>query len=225
MSPITIAIDGPAASGKSSTARSVAERIGYCHLNSGLLYRAITWAGLEGGWLDDPDAFEREVAALDLGLVRQVPAFRVRIGDREPVSELTGPETSARVSAVSAEPVAREKVLGLLREEGREGGIVCDGRDIGTVVFPDAELKVYLLASARERARRRLLEWGAVPTDELVREEAARLSARDAADSSRAVAPLQKAEDAIEVDTTHLTPAEVVDLIVAAARRAQSDFG
>lgn len=225
MRRITIAIDGPAASGKSTTARSVAEKLGYCHLNSGLLYRAVTWAGLHGGWLDAPERFELEIERLDLRLERTAPAYRVRIDGRACGPELSGPETSARVSVVSAHPAVRAKVLSILRAERGEGGLVCDGRDIGTVVFPDAELKVFLVASTAERARRRLLEWGTEPTPARVREEADRLSARDDADAGRSVAPLRRAPDAVDVDTTHLTPSEVVNRIVALAQRAGADLG
>jgi cytidylate kinase len=222
---ITIAIDGPAASGKSTTARAVADRLGYCHLNSGLLYRAITWAGLEGGWLDDRERFGRELAGLDLRLVRDPPVYRVHVGGRAVGAALSSPRTSSRVSAVAADPAVRARVLEILREQAGKGGLVCDGRDIGTVVFPDAELKIYLLAASTERARRRLLEWGAEPTEDRVREEAARLSARDEADSARAIAPLRRAEDAIELDTTSLTPIEAVDRIVALALRARTKLG
>ena len=113
----------------------------------------------------------------------------------------------------------------MLRVEGREGGIVCDGRDIGTVVFPDVELKVYLLASAEERGRRRLRDHGVVPTPALIAREAERLQARDEADSSRELSPLRKAADAVAVDTTNLSPPEVVARIVELARSAEAAVG
>lgn len=225
MREITIAVDGPAASGKSTTARAVAEQLGYCHLNSGLLYRAITWAGIEAGWIDDTARFEREVEELDLRLDRDPPTYRVRIADAEVVNAVYAPDVAARVSEVAAQPCVRAKVLYLLRREGREGGLVCDGRDIGTVVYPEAELKVFLRASAVERARRRLLEWGAEPTPEIVREEAARLTARDARDSGRDLAPLRKAADAVELDTTFLEPSEVAERIVVLANQVRTQFG
>lgn len=216
---IRVAIDGPAASGKSTTARGVAERLGYGHLNSGLLYRAITWAGLEGGWLEaDPEEFARRVRGLELELRRGNGEFAVEIDGRRPGGELTSRGVSGRVSDVAARRPAREKVLRQLRAAGRRGGVVCDGRDIGTVVFPDAELKVYLVASSEERARRRLLDHGETPGEERVAAEAERLRARDEKDAGRELAPLRKPEDAVEIDTTDLRPSEVVDRIVGLAR-------
>ena len=216
---IRVAIDGPAASGKSTTARAVAERLGYAHLNSGLLYRAITWAGLEGGWVDaGPDEFARRVEELDLELRRRSGEFVVEVADRRPGGELTTRAVSRRVSDVAAREPARTRALEELREAGRRGGVVCDGRDIGTVVFPGAELKVYLVATAEERARRRLLDYDETLTEERIAAEAERLRARDEKDASRELAPLRKPDDAVEIDTTDLRPGEVVDRIVELAR-------
>ena len=217
MSSITIAIDGPAASGKSTTAAKVARALGYHHLNSGLLYRAITWAAGEARWPDGESEFDRRLDELDLSLERQGIGYRVLVNGVDPGVHLVSPGISGRVSAISARPSVRRRVLGLLRAEGGRGGVVCDGRDIGTVVFPEADLKVFLVASAEERGRRRLLDHGLEPTEEAVRREAEKLSRRDAADSGRAVAPLRRAPDAIELDTTDMSAAEVVDHIVALA--------
>ena len=225
MSEITIAIDGPAASGKSTTAARVARALGYSHLNSGLLYRAITWAALEEGWPSDEAGFDERLAELEVELERVGSGFRVLVNGVDPGVSLASPGTSSRVSQVSARRAVRERVLGLLKAEGGWRGVVCDGRDIGTVVFPDAELKVYLVASAEERGRRRLLDHGLEPTEEAVREEAERLSARDAFDSSRAVAPLRRAPDAIELDTTEMSAGEVLRRIVSLARDRESLLG
>lgn len=218
MNGITIAIDGPAASGKSTTAARVAESLGYQHLNSGLIYRAITWAAREGEWPEDDAGFEARLSEVDLNLERYGSGFRVRVDGVEPGAALVSRATSGRVSAVSARPCVRSRVLELIRREGRRGGIVCDGRDIGTVVFPEAELKVFLVASPEERGRRRLLDLGLEPTPESVRREANRLTARDEADSGREVAPLRKAPDAVLVDTTRQSAAEVVARILDLAR-------
>ena len=225
MSGITIAIDGPAASGKSTTAGRVARELGYHHLNSGLVYRAITWNALEGGWPEDETSFEETLRDLDLKLERCGSGFRVLVHGVDPGVSLVAPATSARVSEVAAMPAVRERVLRLLREEGSRGGIVCDGRDIGTVVFPRAELKVFLVATPEERGRRRLLDHGLEPTEEAVREEARRLTERDAADSSRAVAPLRQAGDAVLVDTTKMSADEVVERIVALAIERGAPIG
>lgn len=219
MSPITVAIDGPAASGKSTTAARVAHALGYHHLNSGLLYRGITWAAREEAWPTDAEGFDRRLAALQVDLQRTGSGYRVLVNGEDPGASLLTPEISERVSEVSAREAVRERVVRLLRAEAGRGGVVCDGRDIGTVVFPAAELKVFLVASAEERGRRRLLDHGVEPTAEAVRSEARRLSARDAADSGRAVAPLRQASDAVRLDTTDLSAGEVVRRIVALARQ------
>lgn len=228
-SGIRVAIDGPAASGKTTTARSVARTLDYCHLNSGMLYRAVAWAALAGGWsdADDPGEVARQLESLEMELVRSSPTFTVRVNGMDPGEELQSREVT-RVSSRLAqlEPV-RTRVLRLLRGAGRSGGVVCDGRDIGTVVFPDAELKVFLVASPRERARRRLLEFGEDPTPERLRREAARLRTRDEADRHRELSPLRRAPEAVEIDTTDLEPEEVVHRIVtlARARAAGRDGG
>jgi cytidylate kinase len=215
---IIIAIDGPAASGKSTTAARVARALGYSHLNSGLLYRGVTWAAREGDWPADPDGFDQRLGDLEVVLERHGVGYRVLVNGDDPGVNLVSSATSARVSEVSARPAVRDRVLDLLRAEGGRGGVVCDGRDIGTVVFPGAELKVFLVASAEERGRRRLLDHGLEPTEEAVRLEAERLSARDSADSGRSLAPLREARDAIQLDTTNLSASEVVRRIVALAR-------
>lgn len=218
MNAITIAIDGPAASGKSTTAAKVARSLGYSHLNSGLLYRAVTWAAVEARWPADEVEFDRRLQELDLSLERQGPGYRVLVDGVDPGVHLASPRISAGASAISTRSSVRRRVLRLLRDEGGRGGVVCDGRDIGTVVFPEAELKIFLVASAEERGRRRLLDHGLEPTEAEVRREAEELSRRDAADSSRAVAPLRRAPDAIELDTTDMSAEEVVDQIVTLAR-------
>jgi len=216
--PRLIAIDGPAASGKSTTARRVAERLGFVHLNSGLLYRAITWRALQEGWGEDDPGLDARVPELDIALLSEGPGLRVQIDGRDPGPALQGPEVSARVSAVSARPVVRAAVFRRLREARERFDLVCDGRDIGTTVFPDADLKVFLIADPEERARRRLLERGVAGGEAEIAREASRLRARDEADASREHSPLRRAADAVEIDTTDRTPEQVVEAIVRLAR-------
>ena len=228
MRPGIIAIDGPSASGKSSTARAVAEAIGFNHLDSGALYRAITAVALDeaaAAGLDNPLALPAESvlrAAEDRGLMLQPDgaAFATYLDGEPAEMRLRSAAVTANVSAVSAVPVVREWVNARLRELARAGvGVVVDGRDIGTVVFPDADLKIFLTATPEARARRRLEQRGqAVDPVELAR-EAERLAARDRADSSRPVAPLRRADDALDVDTTNLDLADQVDQIVRLASR------
>jgi CMP/dCMP kinase len=225
-----VAIDGPAASGKSSTARAVAEALGFAHLDSGSLYRGVTLVGIreaarKGRGGEDPllvvgaEAILR--AAEDRGLMLQPDGagFAAYL-EGEPVdTEIRGAEVTARVSAVSAVPVVREWINSRLRAMVRTGrDVVVDGRDIGTVVFPDAELKIFLTASAEARAGRRISQRGEEVDPGGVEAEAAALTARDQADSSRAVAPLMAAPDAVPLDTTAMAFPDQVRFIVELAR-------
>lgn len=222
---IVIAIDGPAASGKSTTARRVAERLGYAHLNSGLLYRAVAWVALRDAWGRESGEFERELARLDIALEPTPPAAAVRIGGEEPGSELAAPPTASRASEVAARSAVRARVLDVLRSAGGKGGVVCDGRDIGTVVFPDAELKVFLVADPLERARRRLRDHGEEETPDRLERELRELTVRDERDASRDIAPLRPAADSVRIDTTRLEASEVVEEIVALAVRRGAVIG
>ncbi len=217
MSGLIVAIDGPAASGKSTTARRVAQRLGFSHLNSGLLYRTVSWLGLRDGWSDDADRFAHELEEIALAMERQPPGFVVSANGEFPGEELTASQTAIRASHVAARVDVRERILDVLRVAGKDGRVVCDGRDIGTIVFPAAALKVFLVASPEERARRRLREHGIEPDRERLDGEMRSLRERDARDSARDLAPLIRAPDAIEIDTTRLTPDEVVDQIAELA--------
>ena len=225
-----VAIDGPAASGKSTTARAVAEALGFSHLDSGSLYRGVALVGIReaarkarGGedplTVVGPEAILR--AAEDRGLMLQPDGagFAAYL-EGEPVdAEIRGVEVTARVSAISAVPVVREWINTRLRAMVRAGrDVVVDGRDIGTVVFPDAELKIFLTASPEARAGRRINQRGgnADPGDLDV--ETAALAARDQADSRRAVAPLKAAPDAVPLDTTTMAFPDQVRFIVELAR-------
>ena len=225
-----IAIDGPSASGKSSTARAVAEALGFAHLDSGALYRGVTLVALREAARDgvehDPLALGAEAilrAAEDRGLLLQPDGagFAAYL-DGEPVdAALRGADVTRHVSAVSAVPVVREWVNARLRQLVRAGrDVVVDGRDIGTVVFPDADLKVFLTATPEARAGRRLNQRGERIVQEELDREAAALTRRDAADSSREVAPLRRADDAVDLDTTAMSFEEAVDWILDRARQA-----
>lgn len=215
-----IAVDGPAASGKSSTARSVAGRLGFVHVNSGLLYRAITWWALDRGIAEDEPSIEAAVPGLDVDLVPAHDGFDVSVAGTRPGPRLESSDVTARVSAVSTLPAVREVVLERLRRAGRHHEIVCEGRDIGTAVFPDADLKVFLVADVGERARRRLRQRAVPFTEEDVEREIRRIEARDRLDRSRPLSPLRRAPDAIEIDTTSMSPDRVVDAILELAASA-----
>jgi cytidylate kinase len=224
-----IAIDGPAASGKSSTARAVAEALGLAHLDSGSLYRGVTLVALReaarrGLQTEDLTTLSPETilrAAEDRGLMLQPDGagFAAYL-EGEPVDqEIRSARVTAQVSAISAIPVVREWINARLRALVRAGqDVVVDGRDIGTVVFPDADLKIFLTASPQARAGRRISQRGIPVQPEGLDAEAAALAARDHADSTRAVAPLRAAGDAVHLDTTTMDFAEQVRVIVDRAR-------
>ena len=215
-----IAVDGPAASGKSSTARSVARRLGFVHVNSGLLYRAITWWALDRGIAEDEPSIEAAVSGLDIDLVPAHDGFDVSVAGTRPGPGLESSGVTARVSAVSALPAVREVVLERLRRVGRHREIVCEGRDIGTAVFHDADLKIFLVADVGERARRRLRQRAVPFTEDDMEREIRRIEARDRLDRSRPLSPLRRASDAIEIDTTSMSPDRVVDAILELAASA-----
>lgn len=219
--PIVVAIDGPAASGKSSTAQAVARALDYRHLDSGAFYRTITLAALSSNI--DPDDWEGLTANdLEEFQVSSAPAgasYELRIGGVAVEGRIRAPEVTANVSRMAAVPAVRSWLLGALRSAGRDGGLVADGRDIGTVVFPDAELKIFLVCDPEERALRRLRQRGiSTIDDEEVRAEAERLVARDRLDQTRAAAPLLRAPDAVVLDNTALAFDAQVRAITRLAR-------
>jgi cytidylate kinase len=208
--PYIVAIDGPAGAGKSTIARGVAERLGIARVDTGAIYRALTLATLERG-LEDP----AEVAALVPILDLRFEGERVTLGERDVSREIRTPRVTSEVSRISAIPAVREGLLGLQRRLGRAHpvGAVLEGRDIGTVVFPDAEVKVFLTASPEERARRRLGDLRGAGEAADLEQVLEALERRDAYDSGRAVAPLSAAHDAVTVDSTGKTTKQVIDEI------------
>lgn len=213
MSHLVVAIDGPAASGKSSTARMVADRLGFCHVDSGSLYRAATAAALRRS--ADADCWTEEDVRRAVGeITLRLSAGVVipLISGEEMGDELRGAEVTRHVSRVAQMPRIREWVNELVRSAARSHSVVVDGRDIGTVVFPHADLKIFLVADPWERARRRLLQrFGEAPTDEEIAAETERLVLRDARDATQTV----QARDAVLIDTTNLTQEVQVERIVA----------
>jgi cytidylate kinase len=213
---MVIAIDGPAASGKSSTARWVAEKLGFLHIDSGSLYRGVTAAALRGALLPS----EWTAATL----LREAPRVTVRaernamlalIDGQAAEEEIRGEDVTANVSLVAKMPEVRDWVNARVRETAESHDVVVDGRDMGTAVFPDASLKIFLVADPWERARRRLTQrLGRRPNDDEVAEETDLLVQRDAKDATQT----SQAKDAVLLDTTYLTQEEQVERIVALAR-------
>lgn len=211
-----IAIDGTSGSGKSSTSRGVAERLGLRYLDTGAMFRAMTWWMLEHGVnVEDPRAVGSYAGAPEIvsGTDPRRPA--IVVGGRDVATAIRSDEVNAAVSPVSAVPEVRARLLDLQRAVIGDGGIVVEGRDIGSVVAPDAEVKIYLTADPAARARRRALEEGGA--DVSATEES--LLNRDRIDSGRATAPLVMAEGAVHIDSTDLTLDEVIDRVVALVER------
>ncbi|MEH3034744.1 MAG: (d)CMP kinase [Aeromicrobium erythreum] len=217
---MVVAVDGPSGSGKSSTARGVATRLGLAYLDTGAMYRAMTWGLLQRGTdLEDPAAIARDAAdvVITSGTDPQAPAIHV---DGTDVSgPIRGQEVTDHVSPVAAVPEVREQLVALQRRRIAEatGGIVVEGRDIGSVVAPDAAVKVHLVADPEARAARRAAEAGdadAAATLESLRR-------RDRIDSTRAASPLTRAEGSTLIDGTHLTLDEVVDEVVRLVEAVQ----
>lgn len=205
---VVIAIDGPAGAGKSTVARAVAERVGLTYLDTGAMYRSVTWAVLDAGV--DPSDGER-VAEVARGLVLAIDAASVHAGAVDVTEAIRSARVTAAVSVVAAHPAVRSEMVRRQRAWAAAlGGGVLEGRDIGTVVFPEARLKVFLTASPSERARRRAAQDG-TPVEEV----AASIARRDEIDSTRAESPLRAAPGAVVVDTDGRTVEQVVDAVVA----------
>jgi len=215
-----IAIDGPAGSGKSSTAKRVAARLGILHLDTGAMYRAITLKCLRAG-LDrhDEAGIATMLATTDITFTGAPPDMRVWL-DKEDVSDaVRGDEVTKNVSDYCTVPIVREVLVDLQRKIGRSRDTVCEGRDIGTVVFPDAGLKFFVVASVEERARRRQKDFEKIGVTKNIDELIEDIKTRDHKDSTRENSPLVKAKDAIELDTTHMTLDQQVQFIVDLAVR------
>ena len=211
---LIIAIDGPSGAGKGTIARALASRLSYRHVDTGAMYRAIGWKALrEGIQLDD----EAAVAALSERAVLDVEDDRVAIDGDEVGHAIRTPEMDRAAATVARHPAVRRTLVSRQRAAGAPGGVVMEGRDIGTVVFPDADLKIYLDASPEERARRRANDPAhRAPAGRVLSDVATALAERDKSDSTRAVSPLAVAADAVHIDTTGLSVEAVVDRVMAA---------
>ena len=216
MNKITVAIDGPAGAGKSSVAKLVANRLNYLYIDTGAMYRAFTWAMVDRHIdIADTVAVAGLVRDLQIRLEAGETGCRVYVDGREVTDKIRKPAVSSRVSPVAALAVVREKLVQLQRSMAAPGGVILDGRDIGTVVLPQAELKIYLTASVESRAKRRYLEQKEKGGNETLEDIAANIAARDDMDSHRDVSPLKQAEDAVLVDNSQIDLQETADLIAA----------
>ncbi|MFC2135045.1 (d)CMP kinase [Bacteroidota bacterium] len=199
---LLITIDGPAGSGKSTAAKYLAERLGFIYLDTGAMYRGVTYAALKNNVADDKDSVIDLVKKIDIRLDFVKGTTRVFLDDEEVTEQIRTPEVSAMVSEISRIGEVREELVKKQREIGAQGGMVAEGRDTTTVVFPDADIKIYLTASLESRVDRRYKEFIANGQNISREEVKANIEKRDVIDSGRSISPLKKADDAIEIDNT-----------------------
>lgn len=210
-----IAIDGPAGSGKSSTARAVAERLGFTLLDTGAMYRAVTLKCLRKGIPPaDHPALGKIAAETDIRFEESASGQIVLMDGEDVTGAIRSDEVTKNVSDYCAPSEVRRELVKQQRAIAAAGSVVCEGRDIGTVVFPDADVKFFMIASVEERARRRQKDFTALGVEKSVEELVREISARDRKDSTRDNSPLSKAKDAMEIDTTGMTLDEQVEHIV-----------
>jgi CMP/dCMP kinase len=223
MDGLVVALDGPGSSGKSSVGAAAAREVGYRFCDTGLLYRAVTWLAEERGvGVDDPEGLVDLVVDVQLAADAEGRLSRVRVDGVDHTDDVQIPAVEAAVSAVSAVPEVRAALLGRQRDLAAGGGIVMAGRDIGTIVLPDADLKIYLNASVEERARRRAEQRGLDPEGSEAIAILEALRRRDRLDSTRAVAPLRIAADARVIDTDGNELEDTVAAVVGAIRDAEA---
>lgn len=211
---LIIAIDGPAASGKSTTAQLLAKKLGYLYIDTGAMYRACALKAKKLGIdINDEESIRNLLDNIDIRIENNNSKNRILLDGEDVSEDIRADDISSLASAISAIPAVRYKMVELQRKMGEKGSVILDGRDIGTFVFPDAEVKFFLTASPEIRAKRRWLELQQKGIDKNFSEVLADLVKRDNNDSQRALAPLKKAEDAIEIDTSNMTIEEQTETL------------
>ena len=218
---ISVAIDGPAGAGKSSISKVVAKKLGYLYIDTGAMYRGITWALLNAGIsIDDVDAVEAALSKIQLELRVEETGLSVWVNGTDVSQDIRTQYVTSHVSQVAAQKAVRTKLVEMQRHMASAGGVILDGRDIGAVVLPNAELKVYLTASVETRGHRRWLELK--DSENISLEEVCRTVAeRDAMDMNRKESPLVCVDDAVVVETDHLSIEETVQTLVDLIRKAE----
>jgi cytidylate kinase len=215
-----IAIDGPSGSGKSTAARNLAKVLGFLYIDTGAMYRAATWKALhEGVDLDDEAALVRLIDAIVLRLAAHDSVLHVFVDGTDVTDEIRSEKISRQVHHIAGSAECRERIVRLQRELAAPGGVVAEGRDIGTVVAPDAELKLFLVADLEERARRRQAQLARVGEDATLETVLHDLELRDRRDTERDASPLRKADDAVAVDTTGNSIGQTLEQLLAIVRR------
>lgn len=214
MKKCIVAIDGPAGAGKSTIAKLVAKKLDFIYIDTGAMYRAIALQALTLGIIDDQVAIEEMSSKIKITFQVDNDSNLVFIDGKNVTEEIRTPEVSNKASYVSGFAGVRNAMLVQQRELGNTGNVIMDGRDVGTCIFPNADVKVFLTASSIERARRRYIELVAKGQTIDLAELQKEIDSRDKADSERAIAPLKKADDAVEIDSTKLSIQQTVDMIV-----------
>lgn len=209
-----ITIDGPAGSGKSTTAKKVADVLSFTYLDTGALYRAIAYFAIENGYANNFDLLIQHLNDINIDISYQQGVTTVILNGKDISSKIRTLEVSSLVSPISAIPEVRDFLLSKQRAIAEYSNVILDGRDTGTVVFPNADLKIFLVADLKKRAERRLKELQELGQTVTLDEVMENLRKRDEADSSRTIAPLKKAEDAIEIDTSNLTIEQQVEKVL-----------
>lgn len=225
---VIVAIDGPSGAGKSSLTKLLAKRLGYIHIDTGAMFRAVALSAQRAGIKSDDDAGLAELCrGLEIAFARDGETCRVLANGEDVSREIRTEEIGLLTSTISARKPVRQALLDMQRKMGAKGGVILEGRDIGTVVFPDAEVKFFLSASAEERGRRRYLELAARGESATLEETIAKVIQRDRQDEGREHAPLKQAEDAVPIDSTSLTIEQVLELMerTVKERLAQGDKG
>lgn len=225
---VIVAIDGPSGAGKSSLTKLLAKRLGYIHIDTGAMFRAVALSAQRAGIKSDDDAGLAELCSgLEIAFARDGETCRVLANGEDVSTKIRTEEIGLLTSTISARKPVRQALLEMQRKMGAKGGVILEGRDIGTVVFPDAEVKFFLSASAEERGRRRYLELAARGESATLEETIAKVIQRDQQDEGREHAPLKQANDAVPIDSTSLTIEQVLELMERAVkeRLAQGNKG
>ncbi|MBI1937053.1 MAG: (d)CMP kinase [Ignavibacteriales bacterium] len=211
---IIIAIDGPAGSGKSTAAKNIAEKLGFTYLDTGAMYRAITFLALQKGIADDVNSVIELARKISLKLKFENGITRVFVDGIEVTEEIRKPEINSKVSDISKIPEVRAEMVKIQKRMGSEGNIIAEGRDVTTVVFPDADFKIFMTATLEERVRRRFKEFQEKNVQISFDEVKANLQMRDEIDSNRTVSPLKKADDALEFDNSKIGIEEELNILL-----------
>ena len=219
---IVVAIDGPAGAGKSTIARLAAERLGYAYIDTGAMYRSVTWKFLQTGAAFDEDYIGALAEQMLIEFRPEAKTNRVFVDGTEVTEAIRGSEVTANVSRVAAIGAVREAMVAQQRRMGEAGGVLMDGRDIGTVVFPKAQAKIFLTATVEERARRRFKEMQAKGMQVELPQLQQEIALRDKQDSEREISPLKQAPDALLLDTSSMSIEEVTDFICRLVREKEA---